>query len=316
MKHRSVIVFILLAAALVAAPQVAHDFAALKSAVGARIRGEILRAFLNLHAGDGAGELKTRRGDSAPMLASCKVEAKTDEQAAPAEQRHDEERAEAATRDEERAQVAPRAETAPQADAHGQFAMFIVPSPEREEPSAVPPGVDDLFIDGEAAGLPRRVESTSELAMLIPPGLSFDVRYGFNAPHDAGIGAAGVGARDERADRERRRSAEERRRSNVSRRRASSQEAHSGAVAAPRFEAAAFSHFEAASKFQGEEVLKNLGPLVREAVWTRAAQGGMKVRVLKIRCKAGASPAGVSPPAPAAPPVGAPPVSIQMSAGE
>ena len=299
MKHRSVIAFIILAAALVAAPQVAHDFASLKSAVGARIRGEILRAFLNLHAGDGAGELKARRADDAPMLAaSCEAEVKTDEQAARAEQRRDEDRAEAAPRDEERAQVAPRAEAASQADAHRQLAMLIVPSPEREEPSAAPPGVDDLFIHGKAAGLPRSAEPSGELAMLIPPGLGFDVRYGGNAPRFAGLGAPAA-----RADSGRRRSAEEQRRSDESRRRASSQEAHS--------EAAAFSHFEAASKFQGEEVLKNLGPLVREAVWTRAAQGGMKVRVFKVRCKAGASPAGVPRPAPAAPPV-----SIQTSADE
>jgi hypothetical protein len=311
MRHRSVIAFIILAAALVAAPQVAHDFASLKSAVGARIRGEILRAFLNLHAGEGAGELKTRRADAAPMLASCKAEAKADEQAARAEQRRDEERAQAATRDEGDAQVAPRAEAATQADAHRQLAMLIVPSPEVEEPSAAPPGVDDLFIHGKAEGLPRRAETSDELAMLIPPGLGFDVRYSFNAPRDAGLGAAGVGAQAARADTGRRSSAEERRRTDEGRRsseessrRASSQEAHSVTVAAPRFETAALSRIEVSSKFQGEEVLKNLGPLVREAVWTRAAQGGMKVRVFKVRCKAGASPAG----APRAP--------IQISADE
>jgi hypothetical protein len=306
MRHRSVIAFIILAAALVAAPQVAHDFASLKSAVGARIRGEILRAFLNLHAGDGAGELKTRRADAAPMLASCKADAKADEQAARAEQR----------RDEERAQAAPRAEAAPQADAHRQLAMLIVPSPEGEEPSAAPPGVDDLFIHGKAEGLPRRAESAGELAMLIPPGLGFDVRYSLNAPHDAGLGAAGVGAQAARADRGRRSSAEERRRSEESRRRTSSQEAHSVTVAAPRFETAALSRIEVSSKFQGEQVLKNLGPLVRDAVWTRATQGGMKGRVFKVRCKAGASPAGVPRPAPAAPPAGPPPISIQVSADE
>jgi hypothetical protein len=311
MRHRSVIAFIILAAALVAAPQVAHDFASLKSAVGARIRGEILRAFLNLHAGDGAGELKTRRADAAPMLASCKADAKTDEQAARAEQRRDEERAQATTRDEDRAQAATRPDAALQADAHRQLAMLVVPSLEREEPSAVPPGVDDLFIQGKAAGLPLRAESTGELAMLIPPGLGFEVRYGGNALHDAGLGAAGVGAQAARADGGLRSSAEGQRRSDESSRRASSQMTHAEAVAAQRFEAAAFSRVEAASKLQGEQVLKNLGPLVREAVWTRATQGGMKVRFIKVGCKVGTSPAGVARPAPAAPPV-----PIQISADE
>jgi hypothetical protein len=152
--------------------------------------------------------------------------------------------------------------------------------------------------------------------MLIPPGLGFDIRYSFNAPREAGLGATGVGAQAARADRGRRRTDEEQRRSDESRRRASSQGAHSEAVAATRFEMAAFSHIEVSSKFQGEEVLKNLGPLVREAVWTRTSQGGTKVRVFKVRCKAGASPAGVPRPAPAAPPVGAPPALIQISADE
>ncbi|HYY98862.1 MAG TPA: hypothetical protein VE642_09745, partial [Pyrinomonadaceae bacterium] len=54
MRHRSNIAFILLAAALFAAPQVAHDLSTLKGAVAARIRGEILQAFLGLHANEPA----------------------------------------------------------------------------------------------------------------------------------------------------------------------------------------------------------------------------------------------------------------------
>src|ERR1700750_1624831 len=52
MRHRSNIAFILLAATLFAAPQMAHDLSTLKGAVAARVRGEILQAFLGLHANE------------------------------------------------------------------------------------------------------------------------------------------------------------------------------------------------------------------------------------------------------------------------
>ncbi|HYY96351.1 MAG TPA: hypothetical protein VE713_17735 [Pyrinomonadaceae bacterium] len=306
MKHRSVIAFILLAAAFVAAPQVSQDLAALKSALGARIRGEILHAFLNLHANEGAGESKTRR-TAQTMLASCKAEAKTEGQTT-VRARRSEDRTQAAN--EERAQAQPRAEAVPQTDAHKQLAMLVVPSPAAEESSAELPGVDDQLIRGNAAELPRRgssageLESASELAMLIPPGLGFDIHPGFDATRDSDFKASGL-AQPGRAARERRRS------SGPSRR------ASSPTV---RYEAAAASQFEAASKRQGEEVLKNLGPLLRDAVWTQAAEEGMRVRVFKSRHRAGgANPSGAARPAPAAAPEEsrpAPPVAIQTSAGE
>jgi len=306
MKHRSVIAFILLAAAFVAAPQVSQDLAALKSALGARIRGEILHAFLNLHANEGAGESETRR-TAQTMLASCKAEAKTEGQTT-ARARRGEDRTQAAN--EDRAQVQPRAEAAPPTDAHKQLAMLVVPSPKAEESSAELPGVDDQLIRGKAAELPRRggsageLESASELSMLIPPGLGFDIRPGFDATHGSDFKVSGV-AQPARAAREQRRS------SGPSRRASS---------LTVRYEAAAASQFEAASKLQGEEVLKNLGPLLRDAVWTQAAEEGMKVRVFKSRRRAGgANPSGAARPAPVAAPEGsrpAPPVTIQTSAGE
>ncbi|MDQ3920677.1 MAG: hypothetical protein M3348_19625 [Acidobacteriota bacterium] len=306
MKHRSVIAFIILAAAFVAAPQVSQDLSSLKSALGARIRGEILHAFLNLHANEGAGEAETRR-TAQTMLASCKAEAKTEGQTT-ARARRSEERAQAAN--EERAQVQPRAEAAPQADAHKQLAMLVVPSPAAEESSAELPGLDDQLIRGKAAELARRgssagePEPAGELAMLIPPGLGLDIRPGFDATRDSDFTVSGV-AQPGRA-------AGERRRSSGPGRRASS--------TTVRYEAAAASRFEAASKLQGEEVLKSLGPLLRDAVWTQAAGEGMKVRVFKSRRRAGgANPSGAARPAPVAAPEEsrpAPPVTIQTSAGE
>lgn len=298
MKHRSVIAFIILAAAFVAAPQVSQDLSSLKSALGARIRGEILHAFLNLHANEGAGEAETRR-TAQTMLASCKAEAKTEGQTTVR-----------ARRSEDRAQVQPRAEAAPQADAHKQLAMLVVPSPAAEESSAELPGLDDQLIRGKAAELARRGSSAGEpapageLAMLIPPGLGLDIRPGFDATRDSDFTVSGV-AQPGRAARERRRSSGPGRR------------ASSTTV---RYEAAAASQFEAASKLQGEEVLKSLGPLLRDAVWTQAAGEGMKVRVFKSRRRAGgANPSGAARPAPVAAPEEsrpAPPVTIQTSAGE
>lgn len=284
MKHRSIIAFILLAAALAAAPQVSHDLAALKSAVGARIRGEILHAFLSLHARDGAGEAAPRR--AAPQLASSASAPKPDAQQTPARAR----------RGDDGAQAAPRAEAAPQGDAHAQLAMLVVPSPESGEPGAETPGVDDQFIHGKSAQLPGRVPSAGELAMLIPPGSGIDIPALFNATGD--------GAQQKLAARERRKAAE-----------------------SPRRAASPAAHFEAAvaAKFASEEVFRNLGPLVRDAVWVRASEEeGTKVRVFKFRRPAravGVTPAAAAPkPAPAAalgkplPP--APPVSFQTSEGE
>src|SRR2546423_3632032 len=84
MKHRSVIAFILLAAALFAAPQISHDILSLKSAVVARVRGEVMRAFLSLGGRDGAGELAARRATT--PAAPCAPE-KGEAQAAPKAER-------------------------------------------------------------------------------------------------------------------------------------------------------------------------------------------------------------------------------------
>ncbi|HST53917.1 MAG TPA: hypothetical protein VLJ61_18065 [Pyrinomonadaceae bacterium] len=64
MKHRSIVGFILLAAALFAAPQIAHDLLSLKSAVGARIRGEIVHAILSLGKTDGSEALTAQRANT------------------------------------------------------------------------------------------------------------------------------------------------------------------------------------------------------------------------------------------------------------
>lgn len=73
MKHRSVIAFVIVAAALFSLPQLSHDLRALKGAVGMRLHRELLHAFLNLPAGE-----PTAAAPAAPMaetlLASCPQE--------------------------------------------------------------------------------------------------------------------------------------------------------------------------------------------------------------------------------------------------
>src|SRR5437763_109190 len=91
MKHRSVIAFILLAAALFAAPQISHDILSLKSAVVARVRGEVMRAFLSLGGRDGGGEWAGRRA-GVPAPADARASDASQKSAACRKQETDEAR--------------------------------------------------------------------------------------------------------------------------------------------------------------------------------------------------------------------------------
>lgn len=70
MKHRSVIAFVIVAAALFSLPQLSHDLQALKGAVGARLHRELLHAFLNLPAGEPTAAAPVAR-PAEMLLASC-----------------------------------------------------------------------------------------------------------------------------------------------------------------------------------------------------------------------------------------------------
>ena len=70
MKHRSVIAFVIVAAALFALPQLSHDLHALKGAVGARLNRELLHAFLNLPVGEPTAAAPVAR-PAETLLASC-----------------------------------------------------------------------------------------------------------------------------------------------------------------------------------------------------------------------------------------------------
>ncbi|HYH85419.1 MAG TPA: hypothetical protein VEX60_08045 [Pyrinomonadaceae bacterium] len=156
MKHRSVITFILLAAALFAAPQISNDLSALKSALGARIRGEILHTLLNLRADDGASELVTRRAN--PLLASYQARDKACPQALAATKKSD-----------GRSQAQPRVEATAKTDAGERLAMLIDPTSGTEIVKAALSNVETRVVLGEAAALPRSFFAQGDLAMLNAP---------------------------------------------------------------------------------------------------------------------------------------------------
>src|SRR3954469_20769653 len=83
MRHRSNIAFILLAAALFAAPQAAQDLSTLKGAVAARIRGEIMQAFLGLHSNESASAAATQAPRVDAALLACVETARPEAQPAP-----------------------------------------------------------------------------------------------------------------------------------------------------------------------------------------------------------------------------------------
>ena len=75
MKHRSVIAFVIVAAALFSLPQLSHDLRALKGAVGTALHRELLHAFLNLPAGEPSAAAPAVR-TAQPLLASCSQQVK------------------------------------------------------------------------------------------------------------------------------------------------------------------------------------------------------------------------------------------------
>jgi hypothetical protein len=161
MKHRSVIAFIIIAAALFAAPQISHDLSALKSDVGARLRGELLHAFLSLPSGEGARVPAARRVDT--MLASCTRE-KTGEPATKAR------------KSEPRASVASQSEARAEESGREQIASNVNPSSAPDVWTAELSRRDLKAVAGKADELSRRVQTDGELAMLIPPGTGIDPR--------------------------------------------------------------------------------------------------------------------------------------------
>ena len=143
MRHRSHIAFILLAAALFAAPQMAQDLSALKGAVAARIRGEIMQAFLGLHSNESAAPAKQTPRVDASFLA-CSESAKPEAQPA-------------------QSKTAARTTPARRFETRSQTAMLTDPA---DKTNGLPPSA----VADELASIPRQVLTETRLAMLTPPG--------------------------------------------------------------------------------------------------------------------------------------------------
>jgi hypothetical protein len=145
MKHRSVIAFVIVAAALFAAPQLSNDLQSLRSALGARLSGQLMQAFLSLPSGEGAA------ASVAPLrvetqLASCP-------KARPA----------AKSRKNDAASRAAVRTAEPSGD---QMAMIVEP------PVVSEPWVAALSKGAPAAELPHKV--LGDVAMIIPPDSGID----------------------------------------------------------------------------------------------------------------------------------------------
>jgi hypothetical protein len=126
MKHRSVIAYVIVAAALFAAPQLSHDLQTFRNALGSRVSVGLMRTFLSLPSAEDAA---ARTGAPLPaetQLASCTKQR-------PAAKRRKAEPARASAR----AAEAPNAELAmivepslmlePPGKALGELAMIIPP---------------------------------------------------------------------------------------------------------------------------------------------------------------------------------------------
>ncbi|HEX8500669.1 MAG TPA: hypothetical protein VF659_08765 [Pyrinomonadaceae bacterium] len=151
MKHRSVIAFVIVAAALFAAPQLSHDLQSFKSALGARLRGELMQAFLSLPAAEGA-PAAAPHAFTLTQLVSCTKQ-----------------RPAAKPRKTEPA-APPRAEARTAEPRGDQLAMI-------GEPTNGPGPLSAAFHGDALAGatvLPR--EAAAELAMIIPPDGGVDPR--------------------------------------------------------------------------------------------------------------------------------------------
>ena len=155
MKHRSVIAFVIVAAALFAAPQLSHDLQTLRSVLGSRLSGELMQAFLSLSSTEGADAAV------APLRAETQFTICTKGRPAAKQRKND-------------SAPAPRAEVRAAETADNQLAMIEEPLPVSEPWSAALPG--GALIG--AAELPHK--SLDEVAMIIPPDSGIDPRVAAN----------------------------------------------------------------------------------------------------------------------------------------
>lgn len=163
MKHRSIGIFIVLAASLAAIPQASQEFFAFKNAVSERARVEIWSAFLNMQA-RGRGSVRVSPEPS-PAVASCSNSLK--------------EEAESASKKQAQRDAAARQESkgsSSRTDRNETARIIVDPS---QDPSFVKTGAmfsEAPAIAGRALRTAPRIELSSEyeFAMIVPPGIGAD----------------------------------------------------------------------------------------------------------------------------------------------
>ncbi len=148
MKHRSVIAFVIVAAALFAAPQLSHDLQTFKSALGSRLRGELMHAFLSLPAGETGTTAVVASAPAEMQLASCS-------KARPAAKQR-------------KSDPAPPARAGLREAAGGEWAMIGEPVQVSE------PWAAALLEGPQAVETPHK--ALGELAMIIPPDSGIEPR--------------------------------------------------------------------------------------------------------------------------------------------
>lgn len=166
MKHRSIGIFIILAASLAAIPQASQELAALKNAVGQRARVELWSAFLDLQSGATNAVRPAAQVTAPAAVASCEAprEASAGSTSKAATPKSDDARREV----REQSRRAGESETA---------AMIIIdPS---EGPQAVKAAFNSLgkpavrrALRGARAG---ELHEGAEFAMFVPPGDGIEI---------------------------------------------------------------------------------------------------------------------------------------------
>jgi hypothetical protein len=157
MKHRSVIAFVLVTAALFSLPQLSHDLRELKGAVGTRLHRELLHAFLNLPAGEPTAATAPAARPADSLLASCTKKSK----------------AGAATAKAVRAEANGRAEGRATEKGYEQRAMIGDP---KHDPINEVARAEAVEAADEADASAPEVKVATEVAMLIPPDAGIDPR--------------------------------------------------------------------------------------------------------------------------------------------
>jgi hypothetical protein len=159
MKHRSVIAFVIVAAALFAAPQLSNDLQSFRNGLGMRLRGELLQAFLSVHTEDGGAAVAAPSARAAQtLLASC---TKARAEAAPAK---------ASKKSEPRAAVGQTEETNSQEPAL-HLAMLTEPA---DAPGVWKSPAVRAHLDAIGEAVVSRGEQSKEVAMIVPPDASMD----------------------------------------------------------------------------------------------------------------------------------------------